>query len=189
MDYFWLVRLKAKTLAVSSFLIALACASVPVIGGENFEKRDSQYSDTKTASYEPIPGSECRLDKALKGSLYNCFFLSSNEDTKYPALGFVKDSDEKDSDKGDLLNYSQIKEASVILKYSNGGIKGTRLPVKFFAQRLRPGVVSEAVFVYLSEIQADLLRIKKLEVQFGSDEYSWIPDKDLVKKSLDYVDK
>ena len=110
MDYFWLVRLKAKTLAVSSFLIALACASVPVIGGENFEKRDSQYSDTKTASYEPIPGSECRLDKALKGSLYNCFFLNSNEDTKYPALGFVKDSD-----KGDLLNYSQIKEASAIL--------------------------------------------------------------------------
>ena len=183
------MRLKAKPLAVTSFFITIACNFVPVISGENFEKWDSQYSDTKTASYEPILGSECRLDKALKGSLYNCYFLNSNKDTKYPALGFVNDLDEKDSDKGDLLNYSQIKEAFVILKYSNGGIKRTRLPVKFFAQRLRPGVVSEAVFVYLSEIQADLLRIKKLEVQFGSDEYSWIPDKDLVKKSLDYVDK
>ena len=178
------MRLKAKPLAVTSFFITIACNFVPVISGENFEKWDSQYSDTKTASYEPILGSECRLDKALKGSLYNCFFLNSNENTEYPALGFVKDSDE-----GDLLNYSQIKEASVILKYSNGGIKRTRLPVKFIAQRLRPGVVSEAVIVYLSEIQADLLRIKKLEVQFGSAEYSWIPDKDLVKKSLDYVDK
>ena len=178
------MRLKAKPLAVTSIFITIACNFVPVIGGENFEKWDSQYSDTKTASYEPIPGSECRLDKALKGSLYNCFFLNSNEDTKYPALGFVKDSDE-----GDLLNYSQIKEASVILKYSNGGIKRTSLPVYFIAQRLRPGVVSEAVIVYLSEIQTDLLRIKKLEVQFGSAEYSWIPDKDLVKKSLDYVVK
>ena len=178
------MRLKAKPLAVSSFFIALECASVPVIGGENFEKWDSQYSDAKTASYEPIPGSECRLDKALKGSLYNCFFLNSNENTEYPALGFVKDSDE-----GDLRNYSQIKEASVILTFSNGEIKRTRLPVKLIAQRLRPGVVSEAVIVYLSEIQSELLRIQKLKVQFGSAEYSWIPDKDLVEKSLDYVDK
>ena len=178
------MRLKAKLLAVSSFFIALACASVPVIGGENFEKWDSQYSDTKTASYEPIPGSECRLDKALKGSLYNCFFLNSNKNTEYPALDFVKDSDE-----GDLLNYSQIKEASVILTYSNGEIKRTRLPAKLIAQRLRPGVVSEAVIVYLSEIQSELLGIEKLEAQFGSAEYSWIPDKDLVEKSLEYVDK
>ena len=150
------MRLKAKPLAVSSFFIALACASVPVIGGENFEKWDSQYSDTKTASYEPIPGSECRLDKALKGSLYNCFFVNSTENPEYPALGFVKDSDE-----GELRDYSQIKEASVILTYSNGEVKRTKLPVKLIANRLRPGVVSEAVIVYLSEIQADLLRIEK----------------------------
>ena len=184
MHDFGLVRLKAKPLAVSSFFIALACVCVPVIGGENFEIWDSQYSDTKTASYEPTLGSECRLDKALRGSLYNCFFVNSTEDLEHPALGFVKDSYE-----GELRNYSQTKEASVILTYPNGEIKRTRLPVKFFAQRLRPGVVSEAVFVYLSEIQADLLRIKKLEVQLGSAEYSWIPDKDLVEKSLDYVDK
>ena len=155
-----------------------------MISGENFEKWDSQYSDTKTASYEPILGSECRLDKALKGSLYNCFFINSTEDLEHPAQGFVKDSDE-----GDLRNYSQIKEASVILTYSNGEIKRTRLPVKLIASRQRPGVASEAVIVYLSEIQADLLRIEKLEVQFGSAEYSWIPDKDLVEESLYYVDK
>ena len=130
-----------------------------MIGGENFEKWDSQYSDTKTASYEPILGSECRLDKALKGSLYNCFFINSTEDLEHPAQGFVKDSDE-----GELRNYSRIKEASAILTYSNGEIKRTRLPVKLIASRQRPGVASEAVIVYLSEIQADLLRIEKLEV-------------------------
>ena len=77
----------------------------------------------------------------------------------------------------------------MILTYSNGEIKRTRLPVKLIAQRLRPGVASEAVVVYLSEIQSELLGIEKLEVQFGSAEYSWIPDKDLVEKSLDYIDK
>ena len=80
-----------------------------------------------------------------------------------------------------------MKEVSVILTYSNGEVKRTRLPVKLIAQRLQPGVVTEAVIVYLSEIQADLLRMEKLEVQLGSAEYSWIPDKDLVEKSLDYV--
>ena len=77
----------------------------------------------------------------------------------------------------------------MILTHSNREIKRTRLPVKLITNCLRPGVVSEAFIVYLSEIQADLLRVEKLEVQLGSAEYSWIPDKDLVEESLDYVDK
>lgn len=77
----------------------------------------------------------------------------------------------------------------MILTHSNRETKRTRLPAKLITNRLRPGVVSEAFIVYLSEIQADLLRVEKLEVQLGSAEYSWIPDKDLVEESLDYVDK
>jgi hypothetical protein len=50
------------------------------------------------------------------------------------------------------------------------------------------GTVQEIVDLVLAPIKSDLQRIKKIEVQYGSAEFSWIVDTELVKKALVYVE-
>ena len=44
----------------------------------------------------------------------------------------------------------------------------------------------EWVSLILFDLKEDLVNISKLEFQFGSSEYEWKPDKDLLQKSLSF---
>ena len=176
------MKLKPNPIATASFLAALLCSSVPVFSGEAYEEEYDRFDGTRTAQYDPTLGSECRLDKALKGSLYACLFMHSTESFSYPVLGFFKKS------KGwDLLSSNSKEEANAIITYSNGVVKRRKLPVSLSTDTIYGGTVSETVYVYLRELKGELTRIKKLELQFFSAEFSWIPDQDLVSKVLSYV--
>ena len=176
------MKLKPNPIAIASFLAALLCSSAPAFSGEAYKEEYDRFDDTRTAQYDPTLGSECRLDKALKGSLYACLFMHSTESSLYPVLGFFKKS------KGwDLLSYSSKKEANAIITYSNGVVKRRKLPARLSTDTIYGGTVSEIVYVYLTELKAELPRVKKLELQFVSAEFSWIPDQDLVSKVLSYV--
>ena len=175
------MNLKSKAIAIASFLTVLACTSMPSISGEDYAEEYDRFDDTKTAKYKPTLQKECILDKAIKGQLYACIFMDSTENSNYPMLAFLKESEG-----WDLLSYSSKKEAPVIITYANGVVKRRKVKANLKTDTLSGRTVSEVVVVYLNSIP-DLSNVKKLELQFGSSEFSWIPDTELVKKALEFA--
>ena len=87
-----------------------------------------------------------------------------------------------------MLNYkNSIDTVPAIITYANGVVKRRRLKAQLSTDTVDGGTVQEVVDLILTPIKDELLRIKKIEVQYGVAEFSWIVDTELVKKALLHV--
>ncbi len=167
--------------AVGAFSLV---SGLPGLAGDSYKEEIDRFEGTKSARFEASLGSECTLDKSLKGRLYFCIFIHSTENNvSYPSIMIGKTS------KGwDLLNYKNtIKTAPAIITYANGVVKRRRLKAKLSTDTVSGGTVSEIVDLILTPIKQELPTIKKIEIQYGSAEFTWIIDAELVKKALVFV--
>ena len=166
-----------KVFIILSFLFA--SSNLNANAGEKYKLEVDRFTDTKTASYTIIPNKECKLTKSLKSRIRTCFFMNSTESTSYPLMMFGTTSDG-----WDLLSYSSKEVSNAILTYDDGTTKKIAIPAKYDGDSLYGSTVIEWITIYFYDLKEDLAKISKLEFQFGSSEYEWIPDKDLVQKTL-----
>ena len=183
MVFFSKKRKTTLSVAALAFLIGFASVFPPAIAGSGYKEQLDRFTGIKTASYDASLNSECKLLKALIGSLYSCFFMHSTESAFYPGLVIGKKS------KGwDLLSYKNSTDSvPAIAILDDGSERRLDLPVSLDTDTLHGGTVSEVVIVSLRSIRSLLPRIKQLDIQYGSSEFAWIPDKALVKKALDFT--
>ena len=59
-------------------------------------------------------------------------------------------------------------------------------PAKYRGDSVYGSTVNEWVSLYFYDMKEELAKITKLEFQFGSSEYEWIPDRELVRKVLNF---
>ncbi|MDC3034727.1 hypothetical protein OA254_00465 [Prochlorococcus sp. AH-716-P05] len=149
--------------------------------GQKYELKEDRFTDKKTASYTIIPKTECKLTKSLKSRISSCFLINSTESSMYPSLNFGTLS------KGwDLLSYSSIDTSNAIVTFYDGTIKKMAFPAKYSGDSIYGATVMEWVTLYLYDLEEDLAKITKLEFQFGSSEYEWLPDRELVRKVVNF---
>ena len=175
-------RLLAAAAIVGVFSLA---SGLPASAGYRYEEKLDRFEGTKTAQFRATD-TECKLLKSTKGALSGCSFIYSTENnTTYPAILFYKYSEG-----WDLLNFksSMGDELPVIITYSNGMVKRRRLSGKLMSDTVSGGTVLEAVDLHLRPIKDELPRINKIETKYGSAEFMWIVDRELVKKSIDFVE-
>ena len=72
------------------------------------------------------------------------------------------------------------------MTFDDGTIKKMVIPAEYDGDSLYGSTVLEWVSLILFDLKEDLANISKLEFQFGSSEYEWKPDKDLLQKSLNF---
>ena len=174
-------RLLAAAALVGVFSFA---SGLPVSAGSDYKEKLDRFEGKRTASFKG--DSDCKLVESSKGSLYGCTFVHSTESTvNYPSIMFFKGS------KGwDLLSYKNAigDEIPVIITYSNGVVTRRRLPADLRTSTISGATVMESVILKLSAIKNDLPRIEKIETRYGSSEFLWVVDRELVEKSLTFVD-
>tara|TARA_Y100001978_G_C23397351_1_gene292921 strand:- start:206 stop:535 length:330 start_codon:yes stop_codon:yes gene_type:complete len=107
--------------------------------------------------------------------------MNSTESSMYPIISFGTTSDG-----WDLLSYSSRTTSNAILTLDDGTIKRIAIPAKYSGDSVYGSTVLEWVSLYFYDLKEDLTKITKLEFQFGSSEYEWIPDRDLVRKVLNF---
>ena len=168
-----------KAIIILSFLFA-GC-NINAYAGEKYKLKVDRFTDTKTASYSIIPNKECKLTKSLKSRIRSCFFINSTESSSYPSISFGTTSDG-----WDLLTYSGRKTSNAIITFDDGTIKRMAIPAEYDGDSIYGSTVLEWVSLILYDLKEDLANISKLEFQFGSSEYEWIPDKDLLQKALNF---
>ena len=152
-----------------------------VYAGQKFKLNIDRFTDKKTASYDIIPKKECKLTKSLKSRIRTCFFMNSTESSMYPLISFGTLSDG-----WDLLSYSSRTTSNAILTFDDGTTKKIAIPAKYSGDSIYGSTVLEWVSLYFYDLKEDLEKITKLEFQYGSSEYEWIPDRDLVRKALNF---
>ena len=174
-------RLVATATVVGVFSLI---SGLPGLAGYDYREKLDRFEGIKTVRFDASMGSECNLDASTKGSLDKCVFIHSTESSvSYPSVMFFKYSEG-----WDLLNYkNSIDDAPVIITYANGVVKRRRLKATLSTDTVYGGTVQEVVDLILTPIKNELPRIKKIELQYGSAEFSWIIDTELVKKALVYV--
>ena len=168
-----------KVIIILSFLFA--GSNINAYAGEKYKLKVDRFTDTKTASYSIIPNKECKLTKSLKSRIRTCFFMNSTESSMYPLISFGTTSDG-----WDLLSYSSRTTSNAILTFDDGTTKKIAIPAKYSGDSIYGSTVLEWVSLYFYDLKEDLEKITKLEFQYGSSEYEWIPDRDLVRKALNF---
>ena len=168
-----------KVIIILSFL--LAGSNIDANAGEKYKLEVDRFTDIKTSSYKAIPNKECKLTKSLKSRIASCLFINSTESSSYPSISIGTTSDG-----WDLLSYSGKKTSNAIVTFDDGTTKKMVIPAEYDGDSLYGSTVLEWVSLILFDLKEDLANISKLEFQFGSSEYEWKPDKDLLQKSLSF---
>ena len=168
-----------KVIIILSFL--LAGSNINANAGEKYKLEVDRFTDIKTSSYRAIPNKECKLTKSLKSRISSCLFINSTESYRYPSISIGTLSDG-----WDLLSYSGRKNSNAIVTFDDGTIKKMVIPAEYDGDSVYGSTVLEWVTLILYDLKEDLANISKLEFQFGSSEYEWKPDKDLLQKSLNF---
>ena len=162
---------KLISTALASF--ALAAPAHAWYEVDSYKYSVDRFTGTKGALTRSSP-SDCKLTKSLKGKLYECI-LAHQSGNGYTGLdiAFMKES------RGwDLLDYKHsVKQVPAIVTFTDGTVKRYSFPASLDTDTLYGGTVSETVKVQLTSLQAQLSRVAKVEIQYGSSEFSWVPSK------------
>ena len=168
-----------RVIFILSFFLAVS--NINANAGEKYKLEVDRFTDIKTSSYKAIPNRECKLTKSLKSRIASCLFINSTESSSYPSISIGTTSDG-----WDLLSYSGNKTSNAIVTFDDGTIKKMVIPAEYDGDSLYGSTVLEWVSLILFDLKEDLANISKLEFQFGSSEYEWKPDKDLLQKALNF---
>ena len=175
---------------VSLFAFFSVNASSALSEGYDYALKYDRFENKKIASYRLTVGEDCRITKTIKSILVGCAFSSVSNKPETPSIALVTTANE-----WDILPYSSMLPYSenklfAILTYNDGEKKNMLLPVFFTGNRVsvvnRRSVITETIFVRLGSLKQDLLRIKDVELKYGSNEYYFKLDNALTRKSLNY---
>jgi hypothetical protein len=160
--------------------------SLPVFAGSEYELKYDKFENKKVANYQLDQGTECRLNKTSKSTLYSCDFLAVSTERLTPSIIMVSTSSG-----WDILTYRSVspyseKKAPAIITYKNGTKKNMRLPATLSGDIIRGRTVAETVFVTLGGLRQELLSIDNIELKYGTNEYYIKLDNALTKKALNY---
>ncbi|MCY4173446.1 MAG: hypothetical protein OXF25_05180 [Cyanobacteria bacterium MAG CAR3_bin_5] len=158
----------------------------PALAGKDYTLKIDRFDDTKTAFYDSITKTECRINgpgiNFWDGpTIFGCYFIHSTESLAYPLVSMGTSS------KGwKLLDYRSRDEANTIITYLDGSVVRRKLSIKVEGNVSDGGYVSEWVALYLRPIKDELENISQIEVQVGLYEYLWKSDPVLTQKALNF---
>jgi len=175
-----------RVLLISTFLLSIGIFN-PALGGYNYEFEYDRFSDSKKATFQANIGSECKLLVSKKGELRYCSFSyeNPNEGGVYPVIAVGTSSDDWDiTDNG---KPTFLDDINTIITYNDNTTSRLKLKASTLGQEITQySIFAEVVMVHLGQILDELTNIRQIEFKYGSNEYLFIIDQKLLKKTLNF---
>jgi hypothetical protein len=177
-----------KTKRVCSIVLMLLMSSISTKAWAGFDYKltKDRFTNTKSSSYELSIGSECKLLATSKGELKYCTIINSSDSPSSPTLllGTI-------SNGWDIMPYRSTPpyndgKIPTIITYITGKTLNTNLGVKFSGTPIYGSTVSEALLVELGSVKNSIPDISKIEIKYGTNEYSITLDPILTKRALEF---
>jgi len=181
-----------RVLLISTFLLSIGIFN-PALGGYNYKSEYDRLNAYKKASFHANIDSECKLLFSKKGELIYCSFDYQDPNTRgiYPFITVITSVDDWDiSDNGEP---KYLDDINTIITYNNNTtsrvkLKASSIPRKrdYSWQSIGGKKKFEALMVHLSEILHELTNIRQIEFKYGSNDYLFIIDQNLLRKTLNF---
>jgi len=161
---------------------ALAAAAVVVVGASpvlaelrsNYKYETDRFNGSSKAVAH-FSNSNCQLTKRLKGELFSCFMIMSDQYKDGATITFMKSS------RGwDLMHFSHQSSLPAIITYKSGRSETTKLDTvgRLGTDVIYGGTVSEDFTVNLgAKLTGSLNNVASIDIQYASTEVKWIPDR------------
>lgn len=159
---------------------------IKTMAGSNYKLKYDRFTGNKTSSYDMSVGSECRLTATNAGEFKFCTMQNSSNNPDDPNIILITTSNT-----WDIMQYrytGTYREGKIpsIITFNDGQILNSSLGVKYQGDTISGRGVMEVVLVELGSVKDAMHKIKKIEVKYGSNEYSIEIDPFLTKKTLEF---
>lgn len=178
--------MKINKISISCLVMLLIGLPTNTWSGSNYKLKYDRFTGTKTSTYDLSVGSECRLTATNAGELEFCTLQNSSNDPDDPNIMLITTSKTWDIMQYRYTGTYRDGKIPTIITYNDGQILNRSLGVKYQGDTISGRGVMEVVLVELGSVKDTIHKVKKIEVKYGSNEYSIEIDPALTKRSLEF---